>query len=343
MVRKPVADRLPVMYLTSSAEIRRHPFQPSRLAFLLGMGLLGFFGRASAASLSIQPAPTSCKVIKAAAPTPPLAAQQRLPDSQAVSGKQDIAWVWLGSPTSRYGHAALGSSHHAASLHALVKTIDGKPQEVVYRLPASSVFEDRVPRLVDLDGDGRDEVVALEADERQGAVIVVFGLRAVLQPGAAGKNTTRTELLEVARSAYIGSPYRWLNPVDFSDFDGDGQLDIASVTTPHIGGMLTLYHFRPPHLRPFATALDVSNHRNGTLEQELAVIVEPPGERPVIVIPDMQLQSLLALQWNGSEQLKELGSPKKLPAGVQRMTPAGMGACVQLPDNSSWRVSLPPK
>ena len=28
-----------------------------------------------------------------------------------------------------------------------------------------------------------------------------------------------------------------------ADFDGDGKLDVAAVITPHIGGVLTLYHF----------------------------------------------------------------------------------------------------
>jgi hypothetical protein len=331
------------MYLPSFAEIPLRSFNPYRRVFWLCLGLLGVFGSTSAANLSIQPAATSCGVVTAARPTPPLAVQQRLPDSQAVSGQQNIAWVWLASPSARYGHAALGSPLHAGSLHALVKTAEGKSLELVYRLPMHQVFEDRVPRLVDLDGDGRDEVVVVESDQRLGAAIVVFAVRGVLQPGASGKNTTPIELVEVARSAAMGSAYRWLNPVGFADFDGDGQLDLASVSTPHIGGVLTLYHFRPPHLLPFATALDVSNHRNGTLEQQLAVIIEPTGQRPVIVIADMQLQNLQALQWDGSNQLAALGAAQKLQASVQRMTPADGGACLQLTDGSSQQARLPPK
>ena len=56
---------------------------------------------------------------------------------------------------------------------------DGRLQDVTYQLPLNRVFEDLVPRLVDLDGDGRDEVVLVESDLLRGAALVVLGLRPV--------------------------------------------------------------------------------------------------------------------------------------------------------------------
>ena len=76
----------------------------------------------------------------------------------------------------------------------------------------------------------------------------------------------------------------WGGGVAMVDVNGDGRLDIASVTTPHIGGVLTLHHYRPPRLEPYACFADVSNHRMGALEQELAVIVHEAGQRPAIVV-----------------------------------------------------------
>jgi hypothetical protein len=108
-----------------------------------------------------------------------------------------------------------------------------------YSLPSHRVFEDRVPRLVDLDGDGRDEILLVEADVVFGAALVVLGLR-------------NDAIVERARGPAVGSSFRWLNPVGVSDFDGDGRSDLASVTTPHIGWVLTLLHYRPPRLEPFA-------------------------------------------------------------------------------------------
>lgn len=293
---------------------------PAILCALLPVGLL-------ASTLALNPVHQACGVTaKVSAPLPP-AAQQRLAQSQVNSGVRDIAWVWLGSPTSRYPHAALGSRQHAASLHVLPNLAHAQLQ--TYSLPLHRVFEDRIPRLVDLDGDGRDEIILVEADALHGATLVVYGLR----NGAVA---------ELARGPSAGSSFRWLNPVGVADFDGDGRLDLASVTTPHIGGVLTLHHYRPPRLEPYARATDVSNHRLGELEQQLAVIVPQANQRPVILIPDMQLMALQALRWDSPGQWTELARPLALPARVERFTPLDGGGCLKLLDGSWWRVTLAP-
>ncbi len=290
------------------------------LCALLPVGL-------QASTLTLTPATPSCGVVAVAqAPLPP-AAQHRLAQSQATFGTRDIAWAWLGSPTARYPHAALGSPLHAASLQVMPAT--AHPELLTYTLPLHRVFEDRVPRLADLNGDGRDEIILVEADALRGAALVVFGLR-------------NGVLVELARGPQAGSTFRWLNPVGVADFDGDGHLDLASVTTPHIGGVLTLHHYRPPRLEPYARATEVSNHRMGELEQQLAVIVTQPGQRPTILIPDMQLQTLQALRWEAPGQWTEPARALVLPARAERFTPLAGAGCLQLADGSWWRVALAP-
>lgn len=284
-------------------------------------------GVSQATTLALTPAAQACGIPAKAGAAAPAQAQQRLAQSRAVSGERDIAWVWLGSPTSRYPHAALGSRQHAASLHVLAGVASAQQQD--YSLPPHRVFEDRVPRLVDLDADGRDEIILVQADALYGAALVVYGLR----NGA---------IAELARGPHAGSSFRWLNPVGFADFDGDGQLDVASVTTPHIGGVLTLHHYRPPRLEPFAHATEVSNHRMGELEQQLAVIVNQKGQRPAILIPDMQLTTLQALRWDAPGQWTELARSSELPARVERFTPMEGGGCLRLSGGSWWRVTLAP-
>ena len=315
---------------TSLSRLLHSVFTP-----LIWVGALGLTGNAVAMGLMLERAPLQCDVSDAAPPVLPAAAQQRLPDSQAVAGNKDIRWAWLGSPTSRYPHTALGSSIHAGSLHVLTTNAAGQAQELTYKLPIYRVFEDRVPRLVDLDGDGRVEVVVIESDALRGAALVVFGLR-------GGNASTDMTLQELARSPHAGSTFRWLNPVGFADFDGDGRLDVASVTTPHIGGGLVLYHYQPPKLTPYAEAMDVSNHRMGSLEQRLAVIVQTPGMRPTVILPDMQHTALHALRWDAPGKWKELNDLKPLPARIERLTPLpeGGGACAQLVDGTAWYVRL---
>ena len=280
-----------------------------------------------ATALTLTAAAPACGIATVQPIASPAAAQHMLAQSQAVAGVRDIAWVWLGSPTSRYPHAALGSTQHAASLHVISTRANAPPQ--AYSLPVHRVFEDRVPRLADLDGDGRDEIILVEADALKGAALVVFGLR-------------NGVIVELARGPHAGSTFRWLNPVGVADFDGDGQPDLASVTTPHIGGVLTLHHYRPPRLEPYARATDVSNHRMGEREQQLAVVVEQPGQRPAILIPDMQLMALQALRWDAPGQWTELARTLALPARAERLTPLDGGGCLRLADGSWWRVTLTP-
>ena len=86
-------------------------------------------GVSQATTLALTPAAQACGIPAKAGAAAPAQAQQRLAQSRAVSGERDIAWVWLGSPTSRYPHAALGSRQHAASLHVLAGVASAQQQD----------------------------------------------------------------------------------------------------------------------------------------------------------------------------------------------------------------------
>jgi hypothetical protein len=88
--------------------------------------------------------------------------------------------------------------------------------------------------------------------------------------------------------------------------------------------------------------MDVSNHRMGALEQRLAVIVQSPGLRPTIIVPDMTRQALHALRWEAPGQWHELADLKPLAGTVERLTPLPDGACAVLSDGRIFQITLQP-
>ena len=93
-----------------------------------------------------------------------------LPDAVVVEGNNNIAKAWLIEPTRRYAHGVLGDEIEAAGLQVVLST----GQEFIFRLNDDSVFEDRYPRLADLDGDGFDEIIVVHSYLDRGAALAVL-------------------------------------------------------------------------------------------------------------------------------------------------------------------------
>lgn len=183
-----------------------------------------------------------------------------LPDGLVATAQGDIRAAWYVGPTRRYAHAILGDAIEASALR--VETADGV--ELTYDLPTNMVFEDRTPRIVDLDGDGQNEVITIRASTTEGGGVAVYALR-------------EGRLVEVAVNEFIGLRNRWLNIAAIADITGDGRKEIAFVRTPHIGGMLRL--FRYDNGLKFVSEIDgFSNHAIGEREQRLSAVVDLDGD-----------------------------------------------------------------
>jgi hypothetical protein len=184
------------------------------------------------------------------------APENGLPDGKfayfEAAGQRSVV-AWYGSPTSRYQHGILGDAIEAGSLH--VEHRDGRRFSLI--LPSTEVFEDRTPRLVDLDGDGLPEVVTIRSFVNAGASVAIFGVR-------VGK------LVELAETEAIGRPNRWLNIAGIADYAGRGNLQIAYVKTPHIGGTLYFVEWQGNKLVPVASMPGFSNHKIGSRHQNLS-------------------------------------------------------------------------
>ena len=94
-------------------------------------------GLSAAMGLMQEPAPAHCGKAAPDVEATPSAAAQRLAGSQVAQGQRDIASAWLGSPTERYPHAALGSRTHAGSVHVLAAAPAGAQQEIITAYPST--------------------------------------------------------------------------------------------------------------------------------------------------------------------------------------------------------------
>ena len=206
-----------------------------------------------------------------------------LPDGRIVRGGGTIRAAWFVGPTRRYAHGVLGDAIEASGL--AVETAGGAVLSLA--LDDDAVFEDVVPRLVDLDGDGRDEVLVIKTTMTKGAALALAAVR-------------DGRLAIIAEGEPIGRPRRWLNPVGIGDFDGDGRVETAHVETPHIGGTLVLSRMERGRLVVVRRARGFSNHRLWSRELGLSSVLDADGDRvPDLVVPDDSRTRLRVVSFAG--------------------------------------------
>lgn len=187
---------------------------------------------------------------------------------------QEITGARFSAPTERYGHAVLGD---AIEYGALEMTVAGGGT-VTVTLPQDHVFEDVTPRLWDVTGDGRPEVVVVETDVSQGGALAIYG--------AQGK---------IAETPHIGQRNRWLAPIAAADFDGDGAIEVAYVDRPHLAKTIRLWRFDTAELSPVADLAGFTNHRIG--ESDIAGGLRTCSGKPEMIVATANWQRLVAVTY----------------------------------------------
>ncbi|MCZ6629235.1 MAG: VCBS repeat-containing protein [SAR324 cluster bacterium] len=206
-----------------------------------------------------------------------------LTGSSVSKGRLSLKKAWLSGPTRRYPHGILGDQVEATRLEVL--TVTGLALK--FTLDGNSVFEDLWPRVVDIQGDGQDEVLVLRSRLNEGSSAALFGV-------------VGTRLMLLAESEPIGKANRWLNPIGVADFDGDRRREIAVVITPHIGGTLTLFERRGSRLVKNHSKFGFSNHAIGSRELGMSTIIDLNGDGiPDLVVPDASRKSLRIVTFAG--------------------------------------------
>ncbi|MDG3040668.1 FG-GAP repeat domain-containing protein [Roseicyclus marinus] len=193
------------------------------------------------------------------------------------------AAAWFEDPTTRYAHAVLGDGVEAGTLAVL---LSDDPSCAVARvtLPEAEVFEDLAPRLADLDGDGRSEILVVQSHRDLGARLAVYAIT----PDGPG-------LRLLTATPNIGQRNRWLAPVAAADLDGDGAIEIAYVDRPHLARTLRVWRYLPAQgaLVEVAALPGLTNHRIG--EGFITGGLRDCGTGPELVLADADWSRLMGV------------------------------------------------
>lgn len=245
---------------------------------------------------------------------PPLPAGT-IPHARQGSGRASIGAAFLAAPTRRYRHGVLGDDIEAGAVAAYplgaAAPRDVRSAPFVFALPDDSVFEDLVPRVADLDGDGRDEIVLVRSYLARGAALAVLGVR-------------DGRLAIIAESPAFGRPNRWLDVAGIGDFLGRGRAkpQIAVVETPHIGGVLVVYEYAGGRLVERLRRPGYATHAIGSPVIGMAAVVAGDGADE-LVVPTQDRRTLVALTMAGgvARERARVGLPAPAATSILAVAP----------------------
>ena len=165
------------------------------------------------------------------------------------------------------------------------------------RFPEALLFEDFSPRLVDMDGDGRSEILVVESDQQQGARLALW---AVMDG----------RLVRAAHSDFIGQRFRWLALIGVADFLGDGTPLVAYVEKPHLDKVLRLVRLQSDRLVSVESLTGVTHHRIG--QETVHSRIVSCSDRPGILALSANGQRVLLIGWTTKwRQMRDMGAAEQ--------------------------------
>ncbi len=197
-------------------------------------------------------------------------------------------------PTTRYPHGVLGDDVEYGNMVVVVRKERGSEGSLLntwfdltynLRLPEALVFEDLAPRLIDLDGDDKPEIMVVESHQELGARLAIYGLNAEGVPALR------------SWTPFIGQRNRWLAPVGAADFDGDGVMEFAFVDRPHLARRLVVMSYKEGEIRAGQRLEPVTNHRIG--DDYIEGGIRDCGAGPEIIVLNANWTQIVQVVWSG--------------------------------------------
>jgi hypothetical protein len=236
-----------------------------------------------------------------------------LPDARILSDGDGRLMV-LSGPSDIYPHSIMGDELEATAITILDTSVTPLSIQDI-RITTGDVIEGLAPIWVDMDGDGHREIVVTQSNAIEGSRIVVY-------------NEDGTVL---AQGAPVGQGFRWIHQVAVGQFIEGGSLEIATVRTPHIGGIVEIYALDGDQLVVMDSLSGYSSHRIGSRNLDGGLAGDFNGDGLIeLVVPDQAQTNLHGIQYAEGQ----LTSVWDVPLGKRLSTNL---AVLQLPDG---RVAL---
>lgn len=218
------------------------------------------------------------------------------PDARLVMNKIGQVALYANSTDQRYVHGIMGDRFEGATL--LVLEVKDSQIGVLARidLPGDDVYEGIAPFWADLDGDEIEDLVTTVSNGTSGAK-----LRAYLWDGR--------QIKQEVDSLAIGQGNRWRHQLTAAPLGPNGEIEIADVLTPHIGGTLEFFRLDGASLTLSASFPNVTTHVIGSRNLDQTVVGDFNGDgQPEVVVMNTGRNALIGVQHtqNGAEEVWRL-------------------------------------
>ncbi len=200
-----------------------------------------------------------------------------------------IASAHFSEPTKRYAHGVLGDAIEYGALDLVLDGIGSDQSTLTIRLSSDRVFEDLMPRLADVDGDGAPEVIVVESQAQTGAQLAIYNARGT----------------KVAATPHIGTRNRWLAPIGAIDLDDDGNVEIAYIDRPHLAKTLRIWRYKDGDLTEIATIPGLTNHQIG--EDFISGGLRQCDGAPELIVASADWSRIVSVSYNGGWETTDLG------------------------------------
>lgn len=206
-----------------------------------------------------------------------------LPDTQILVGEEGIVLL-LTDSTNRYQHGILGDKTEASAF----VLIDSKDKKVIQsvKIPSPDVIESLSPIWVDWDKNGEREVVLTLSNNQSGARLALFKENGDL----------------LAEGDPIGMGNRWRHALTVDAFGKNRTMELAEVTTPHIGGELQFIKWNQENgiLKTLARKKGFSTHNIGSRNVNMfATVSLDQNSGSALIIPNQRKDTLIMTMRSG--------------------------------------------